>query len=289
MESKILSVTNQNGKTVYNPTVPFDYEGKKYIGVRVDSLDSDLDSQTFFAYERDKDTNLWEIDYSLGFLPLQDPAYVEINGEMFILGVRVQQEENGIKWKQDIYRGDSIKNLENFTSGPIGIKDIRLVNLEDRIGIFTRPQGKIGGKGKIGYLEVGNIDELRTFTEDDWYNAKIIEGLFGDNLWGGVNQAIKLPGGEVGVIGHIAHKTINEENKLEKHYYVMAFRFNPRKWLKTEFKIIAKRSDFPPSFSKRSPELDDIIFPAGIDDNTNNLYCGLSDFCIGQKKIKNPF
>lgn len=49
MESKILSVTNQNGKTVYNPTIPFEYEGKKYIGVRVDSLGSDLDSQTFFC------------------------------------------------------------------------------------------------------------------------------------------------------------------------------------------------------------------------------------------------
>lgn len=225
----------------------------------------------------------------MGSLPLQDPAYVEINGEIFILGVRVQQEENGTKWKQDIYRGDSIENLENFTSGPIGLKDIRLVNLEDRIGVFTRPQGKIGGKGKIGYLEVGNIDELRTFTEDDWYNnAKIIEGLFDDNLWGGVNQAIKLPGGEVGVIGHIAHQTTNGKDELEKHYYVMAFRFNPRKWLKSEFKIIAKRSDFPPSFSKRSPELNDIIFPAGID-KLGYLYCGLSDFCIGQKKIKNPF
>ncbi len=91
------------------------------------------------------------------------------------------------------------------------------------------------------------------------------------------------------MIGHIAYQTTNGKGELEKHYYVMAFRFNPRKWLKSEFKIIAKRSDFPPSFSKRSPELDDINFPAGIDDNTNNLYCGLSDFCIGQKKIKNPF
>jgi hypothetical protein len=286
MEAKILSVISQNEKIVYNPTVPFESEGKIYIGVRVESLNSELDSQTFFAYKQD--TNLWRIDYSLGSFPLQDPAYVEINGEIFILGVRVWQEGSEMKWKQDIYRGNSIKNLKYFTSGPIGMKDIRLVNLEDRVGVFTRPRGNIGGKGKIGYLEVENIDELKDFTEDDWYNAKIIEGLFDDNCWGGVNQAIKLPGGEIGVIGHIAHQTFNEKNELEKHYYGMAFRFNPQTRLQSKFKIIARRNDFPSSFSKRSPELDDIIFPVGID-NANNLYCGLSDFCIGQKKIKNPF
>ena len=289
MTSTILSFNDKTDKTIYNPTIPFVHEGRIYMGVRMESLKSELDSQTLFAYERNKDTNLWVIDYTLGSLPLQDPAYVEINGEIFISGMIVQQWENGIKWKQDIYRGDSIKNLEHFTSGPIGMKDIRLVKLKDRIGVFTRPQGKIGGKGKIGYLEIGTVDELKTFTEDDWYNnTKIIEGLFDDNHWGGVNQAIKISGGEVGVIGHIAHQTINVQNKVEKHYYGMAFRFNPRKWIISEFKIIAKRSDFPPSRSKRSPELDDVIFPAGIDDS-HNLYCGLSDFCIGKGKITTPF
>jgi hypothetical protein len=288
MESKILSFIKQDEKIVYNPTVPFEFGGKKYIGVRVESLGSESDSRILFAYEQDKNTNLWAIDYSLGSLPLQDSAYVKINGKTFILGVRVLQNENGIKYKQDIYKGDSIKNLKYFTSGPIGMKDIRLVDLEDRIGVFTRPKGKIGGKGKIGYLEVGSVDELEDFTEEDWYNAKIIEGLFDDGFWGGVNQAIKLPGGDIGVIGHIAHQTINEKSELEKHYFGMAFRFNPKTYKSSEFKIIAKRSDFPPAFSKRSPELNDIVFPAGID-NLNNLYCGLSDFCVGKKKIQNPF
>lgn len=288
MKSKILSFTNKNSKTVYNPTVPFEFEGKKYMGVRMESLESELDSQTLFAYERDKDTNLWEIDYSLGHLPLQDPAYVEINEEIFILGVIVQQEEDGIKWKQDIYRGKSIRELEYFTSGPIGMKDIRLVNLEDRIGVFTRPQGKVGGKGKIGYLEIGNINELKNLTESDWYNAKIIESLFDDNHWGGINQAIKLPDGEIGVIGHIAHETTNEKSELEKHYYGMAFRFNPKTNQYSNFKIVAKRDDFPSSTSKRSPELNNAIFPAGIDD-ANIFYCSLSDFCVGQKEIENPF
>ena len=44
MESRILSFVNKSGKTVYNPTVPFKHEGRRYIGVRVESLDSELDS-----------------------------------------------------------------------------------------------------------------------------------------------------------------------------------------------------------------------------------------------------
>lgn len=288
MRERILSFTNLAGKTTYNPTVPFEFRRRTYIGVRVESLDSELDSRTFFAYERDKNASQWEIDYSLDSLPLQDPTYVEINGETFLLGVRVWEEGGGIQWKQDIYRGDSIQDLEYFTSGPVGMKDIRLVDLKGRIGVFTRPRGRIGGKGKIGYLEIGAVDELTTFTEEDWYDAKIIEGLFDDAHWGGVNHAIRLPGGEIGAIGNIAHQTTNGRNELEKHYYGMSFRFNPGARTPSGFGIIAKREDFPSSPSKRSPELDDIVFPAGID-NEDNLYCGLSDFCIGKRKIKNPF
>ncbi len=289
MKASILNFANKNGKTVYNPTVPFEFNGKNYMGVRMESLESELDSQTSFAYEKDKKSNLWVVDNSIKSLPLQDPTHVEINGETFILGVKVWQVGRDMRWRQEIYRGDSIKDLEYFTSGPEGMKDIRFVDLDYGIGVFTRPQGKIGGRGKIGYLEVGSIDELKTFAEDDWYNgAKIIEDLFDDNLWGGVNQAIKLSGGEIGVIGHIAHQTINGEIKLEKHYYGMAFRFNPKTRTHSGLKIIDKREGFPHSPSKRTPKLDDIIFPAGID-NKNNLYCGLSDFCIGKKKIGNPF
>jgi len=280
----ILSFTNQNGKTAYNPTIPFEFNGKKYMGIRAESLESELDSQTLFAYEKDCEKDLWEIDYSLDSLPLQDPAYAKIKGEIFILGVKVNKEKDGMRWKQEIYRGDSIRNLEYFTSGPKGIKDIRLVDLKDRVGVFTRPNGK------IAYLEVGNIEELGELSESDWYNCpKIIMGLFEENLWGGVNQAIKISPREIGIIGHIASQSINGGNKLQKYYYGMSFKFNPKKLIKRDFKIIAKRNDFPPSHAKRSPELDDVIFPAGIEEKTNNFYCGLSDFCIGKKEIKDVF
>lgn len=285
MKSKIIPILNTRGKNAYNPTILFEDSGRTYMGVRVDSLDSELDSRTFFAYKLKN--NEWEIDNTLPSLPLQDPAYVKVNGEIFILGVRVQNTEKGIIWNQDIYRGNSIRNLEYFASSPVGMKDIRLVDLEDRIGVFTRPQGKIGGQGKIGYLEISRIDELKRFTENDWYCANIIDGLFDDDSWGGANQALKLPDGKIGVIGHKAHQT-RLGGKLRKHYYAVSFRYDPKINVQSQFRVIAKRNDFPDSSSKRSPELDDVVFPGGVDEDFN-LYCGLSDFCIGIKKIENPF
>jgi len=285
MKSKILKIRNVNGKTAYNPTTPFKDEEAIYMGVRVESLDSELDTKTHFAHKLRDDS--WEINDSLSPLPLQDPVYMKIDDELYIAGVKVQDTTNGVLWNQEFYRGDSIKNLEHFASGPEGMKDIRLVDLGDRIGVFTRPQGKIGGLGKIGYLEVGNTNELQKLSEADWYNVPLINGLFEDGTWGGVNQALRLHDGTIGVIGHKAYKT-ESEAVLQKHYSAISFIFNPVTKIVSAFGKIAERKDFPKSPSKRSPELSDIIFPAGIDKKFN-LYCGLSDYCIGIKKIKNPF
>jgi len=272
-------------KTTYNPTIPFKDKGTTYMGVRVESLESELDSRTYFAHNlRD---GSWEINDSLPSFPLQDPAYMKIGNELYIAGVKVQNTTNGVLWNQEFYRGDSIKNLEHFFSGPQGMKDIRLVDLKDRIGVFTRPRGKIGGLGKIGYLEIGRIDELQKLSETDWYSAQLIDGLFEDSTWGGVNQALKLPDETIGVIGHKAHKT-EYNSVLKKYYYAISFIFNPVTKIVLDCRIIAKRKDFPNSPSKRTPELSDIIFPAGIDEKYI-LYCGLSDYCIGVKKIENPF
>lgn len=280
-DSRILQVINLNGKTAYNPTVPIQHKGKKYLGIRVESFNSETDTKVLFAEEKE---NKLKIDYSIKSLKLQDPSYVKIKKYTLILGVNVWKQNEKIEWKQDIYIGDDIENLEYFCCGPVSMKDIRLVDLKDRIGVFTRPQGVIGGKGKIGYFEIGTIDELKKMPEQDWYKAQLIENLFSKEEWGGVNQAIRISNNEINIIGHIAHQSINEKNELTKHYNAMNFKFNLITKEFTNFKIIAKRNVFPASLSKRSPELNDIIFPAGID-NSNNLYCGISDYCIGKIKI----
>jgi hypothetical protein len=289
MNSQILKFVNNNGKTIYNPTAPFIFEGKKYMGVRVESLDSELDSEIFFAYEKNKKTAEWEIDYSIKSLNLQDPSYVKLDDFVVLSGIEVFEQEKGLSWKQRFYKGESIRNLEFLASGPNYMKDIRLVQLDNKIGVFTRPQGGGWGCGKIGYLEIDDVDDLKNFSDDDWYSARIIDGLFTDDSWGGVNQAIKISKDKIKVLGHVANKTLNSNNELEKHYFGMSFIFNPSTFVASEYEIIAKRDDFPLSPAKRSPELNNVVFIAGVyaDDilSTQELYAGLSDFCIGSKKF----
>lgn len=286
MDSNILSFRNIGDKTVYNPTIPFAHNNKEYIGVRTESFDGELDSKICFAY---KNQDHWIIDYALPSFQLQDPALTIVKENILLSGVHVEKNQDGsLKWRTDFYLGPDISKLKKIASGPWSMKDIRVVEMDGYVGVFTRPMNKEYGKGKIGFLKVKNIEELKDFSEDQWYKAVIIKDIFDQNQWGGVNQAIRLPESKsIGVIGHVAHKTINEKGKLQKHYRAMSFIFNPETLNHSEMKIIATRNDFPKTISKRSPELDDVIFPAGID-ALGYLYCGLSDCCIGRIKIKNP-
>jgi hypothetical protein len=72
----------------------------------------------------------------------------------------------------------------------------------------------------------------------------------------------------------------------------MCFKFNVSTRECSGYRIIAKRSEFPPSLSRKSPELDDVLFPAGISNPAGmhtDLYAGLSDYCCGKLRIPNPF
>lgn len=287
MGSKILSFKNIGNKIAYNPTIPFLYNGKEYIGVRTESFGSELDSEICFAY---KNLDNWIIDNTLPSFQLQDPALTSIGENMLLSGIHVEKNHDGaLEWRTDFYLGPDISRLKKIASGPWDMKDIRMVEIDGGIGVFTRPMNKKYEKGKIGFLKINNIEELKHFSEVQWYKADIIKGLFDENHWGGVNQAIRFPQDKtIGVIGHIGHQTINGDGIIQKHYYAMSFVFNPETLNHSEMKIIATRNDFPKSLSKKSPELDDVIFPAGID-ASGNLYCGISDYCVGIINIKNPF
>jgi hypothetical protein len=132
MVSKLLNFVNAGVNTVYNPTVPFWFNGDIWIGARAELLGEELSSKVVFA-KKSKDS--YVIDDSVASLDLQDPSYVEVGGRKFLLGVRVW-EDCGVKWRQDIYEGDSIRDLEYFASGPVGMKDVRLVDLVRLIGMM---------------------------------------------------------------------------------------------------------------------------------------------------------
>jgi hypothetical protein len=137
-------------------------------------------------------------------------------------------------------------------------------------------------------MKIKDIDELKNLSDEQWYKADILEGLFDKNHWGGVNQAIRLQNNYIGVIGHVSHQSTDKKGELKKYYLAMSFIFDPNTLKHSKMEIIAERDEFPESKAKRS-ELEKVVFPGGIDIDSGDLYCGLSDSCIGRKKIKNPF
>ena len=141
--------------------------------------------------------------------------------------------------KTVFYKGDNIRSLKKFVSGPIGMKDIRLLELSDQsIGLFTRPQGEKGGRGKIGYTTIHSLDELTAEVIDD---APLIQPHFLDEEWGGVNEAFINEQGQIMVLGHIA----SFDSMGDRHYYPITCEYKQSSNKLIDMKIIATRSDFP--------------------------------------------
>ena len=267
-------------KDVYNPSVPFDYDGKRYIFGRIESRNSEKDS--IVAPFVETGPNVWTQLEDAQELSVQDPCIAEINGQYVVSGIEKD-------WDTGIYRtvffvGNTPFELKHLMTGPSLMKGIRLVELEDgTIGIFTRPQGgAIYGSGKIGFITINSLEEL---TEEILDNAPLIVDQFGSIAWGGVNQGRLLKNGRIGVIGHKARFT-NEG----RQYEAIAFELDPVTGECSEFQVIAQRADFPVAPSKRS-DLVDVIYPAGIfrEGDRTMLIAGLSDTSVGITEIPWPF
>ncbi|NOZ62696.1 MAG: DUF1861 family protein [Calditrichaeota bacterium] len=273
------------GKDVYNPTAPFEDRGKIYLAARVESRDSETDSQVMFFLEQN---GIWKRDPETPVFALQDPFVSKIQGELVFGGVKFPVENNS--WRTEFYRGKDLLHLKKITEGPLAMKDIRLVELADgRVGVFTRPMGEIGGRGKIGFMILNSPDELAIA---DLWDAEILEGQFSEEQWGGVNAAYFLSHEKIGVLGHFAYFSTLPNGEQIKHYHAIAFIFDYQRWEWTPFQIIARRRDFSACDAKRSPELDDVVLPGGIQflgDGMAELYAGLSDVACGKLELKDPF
>lgn len=271
------------GYDVYNPSIPFEYDGKSYIVGRVEKRDSEESEAVFFE---ESGENEYVVSKHIKRYNLQDPFVCYICGEWILGGTeicRIPNESEKICWRTTFYHGKDINNLELLTRGPIGMKDIRMIELDDNsIGVFTRPQGEIGGRGKIGFFK---IDSLKELTNDRIEKAVILD-QFIDEEWGGVNQAIILENGHIGVIGHIAKYS----DDGARHYYSMAFTLNPMDGSYTPMKIIAVRTNFLKGAAKRE-DLKDVLFSAGIVTKNGKtfLYTGVSDAEVQMIEIDYPF
>lgn len=279
-----LKFAGTDGKDVYNITAPFMDRGELIIAGRVEGRYTELSQVMFFRLEGD----VWTRHPDYPVYEMQDPFFTRIGGQLVLGGVRVisdpKHPENIVAWVTELYRGDSIAELEQFLMGPYSMKDLRLIELASgEIGILTRPQGLIGGRGRIGFYKVRSLDEI---TVRDIAHAPLFEDMFGDDEWGGANEPHLLADGRVGVLGHVAYF-----DSEARHYYAMAFAFDPDTLERTPIKIIAARDDFPEGDSKR-PDLANVIFSGGLirkGDGKADLYVGASDAEAYWIEIPDPF
>jgi len=282
---KKLVFSGVGSRDVYNICAPFMDQGEPVIAGRVEARDKES-SEVMFFVERQGE---WVPRNGAPVFALQDPFFTFVGGELVFGGVEVYFDDEDpdyvTSWRTVFYRGSSINGLESFAKGPLTMKDIRLIELENgRIGVFTRPMMVEGARALIGYVEIATLDEL---TEERISGARLLRGQFLPEEWGGANEAHLLRGGLVGVLGHIAWM---EEHNI-RHYYPMVFAFNPAEHRSTPIKLIASRSMFPDGPAKRT-DLEDVIFSGGLirhSDGTASLYTGVSDAEAHMIVIPDPF
>lgn len=275
---------DREGKDVYNITAPFEWEGKTLLAGRVEDRDSEHSEVIFFEQKGES----WVPVEEAPVLQLQDPFVTKVDDLLVVGGVEIfPDEENpgALCWRTIFYRGASIKELKRFAKGPDKMKDIRLLQLADkRILAAVRPQGAVGGRGKIGFTIINTLEEL---TEETINKADILKGQFIDEEWGGCNEMHLLENGKVGILSHIACF----DEKGGRHYYSTCFVYDVETKDYTPMKMISARKDFAPGASKR-PDLEDVIFSGGLirtHDGKAQLFCGVGDAEAHMRVIEDPF
>ncbi|MFG6114874.1 DUF1861 family protein [Halobacillus sp. MO56] len=279
-----LHFTGVGDKDVYNITAPFENNGVSIIAGRVEARDTEHSEVVFF---KEKDGK-WEPAEGMPSFELQDPFVTRIHGQLVFGGVEIfphLEKEDALMWRTVFYKGKDIEDLERFAIGPDGMKDVRLVELQGGgVGVFTRPQGERGGRGKIGFTSINNLDEL---DETLLTSAPLIKEHFLDEEWGGANEIHILANGRIAGLGHISQF----DQQGDRHYYPIIFLYEPDKNEFSDMEIIGVRDDFPAGDSKR-PDLKDVLFSGGLVRLKNNqaeLYVGVSDAEAHKAIIPDPF
>ncbi len=292
-ESAKLTFHGVDRFDVYNVSIPFEWQGKRLMYGRVERREEWARSWVRLFEETSKDN--WTLVPHNMIYTLEDPYISFIDNELVLGGTHVHRSGGRVStYFGYFFRGTDINDLYYFTSGPVKMKDIRIVQLADgRIGVFSRPRGpevreRYGSESMIGFTIVDSLEELTTETIA---NAPCIPGIFGDNEWGGVNQAYLLDSGKLGIIGHISYKVPDSEGQVLKVYLNMSFIFDPLRGEASDLQIIGSRTCYPEGPAK-IPSLVDCVFTAGIEmrkDGKADLYTGMGDCEAGRITIDYPF
>jgi hypothetical protein len=282
-KSSKLNLKHPFEKDVYNITAPFIIKGKTFIAGRLEQRDSEFSEIAFF----EKDMDVWNYIELPSKLELQDPFVTFIDNKLLLGGVKVEMDlqTNKLVYKTVLYQGDTIFDLKYIFEGPMYMKDIRFSQLKDgKILVLTRPQGEIGGRGTIGYFIINSLND---FSIEKVNNATLLSNQFVAEEWGGSNEIHLMEGNKVGVLAHIA-KFDDDGNR---HYYSSAFILDYITGEYSPMKIIAIKKLFDCENYKRV-DLKDVVFSGGLirnEDNTADLYCGVSDCEAHTIKISDPF
>lgn len=292
-ESSKLKFYGVDDFDVYNTSIPFQWQGKNYIFGRIERRNEWARSWVKLFENTGKDE--WSAVGGSMEYQLEDPYISIIHDHLVLGGTHVRYTQSRIDtFYGYFYKGKEINNMYYFTTGPDYMKDIRLVEMADkRIGVFSRPRGEdilaeYGSESLIGFTIIKDLDEL---TPDTIKNAKIIEGLFDKEEWGGCNQVYLLDSGLLGIIGHKSYKSVDKTGQLIQSYMNMSFVFDPVKHEAMDLKIIGTRNCYPDGPSK-TPVLVDCAFTSGIvplENGRVDLYSGIGDCEEGRITIDYPF
>lgn len=296
LDATLITFKGVEGKDVYNVSGPFSINNVEYIAGRVETRDKQDSLTMFFQKVAEHE---WQLIPDSPAFDLEDPFQTIIDGDIILGGVRIKKNESGTitSYQTIFYKGKTINALREFAVGPLGMKDIRLMQIVPPIGknpgniiVFTRPQGEYGGLGKIAVTFIETLDQL---TEEHILQARIIPELFTENEWGGVNDLYKLRNGMIGVLYHIAHR----DDAGNRHYRAAVFIYDPLSGRVYNNQVIATREQFPDSpikiiaDSKKPDDLKNVVFPSRlvIQESRAILYSGLSDTTTGILNCPNPF
>lgn len=288
-ESTLLTFEGVDGYDVYNPSLPFTVNGKRYLYGRVEKRDRWACSvvRLFSEEAPDRWVRVPDADSYL----LEDPFVASIGGQMVLGGTHVKRVFSRIlSYNGYFFRGAPLGELTYETCGPDGMKDIRLVELADgRIGVFSRPRRTFadGSEARIGFTVIPSLEELTPHLIE---SAPYVEGLLGVGEWGGVNQAYLLPDGRVGVIGHAAFLEDRDGMSLQV-YCNTSFVLDPATRLLSDYRVIGTAAAYPVTPAKL-PRLIDCVFTSGLvarPDGKADLYSGVRDAFCGRITIDDPF
>jgi len=276
---KFFGVSNK--LDVYNPSRIFEFNGKEYVFGRVEKRKDWANSKVMLFRKKDF---RWKRVRLFRSFKLEDPFITKIYNEFVFGGVFVKKSSGKIEFKTVFYKGKNFFSLKKFAEGPWGMKDIRLVGLEDgKVGVFTRPLGGKYGKGKIGFIVLDSLYDLSSETIN---KAKLVRFPFGKEEWGGINDVLLIKKDILGVIGHLAYSDKDEK----KFYYPISFKFNLKEKKISELKLLFKRDNLPFELPKNR-FLYNVTFPGGIflDKGKARLSIGVGDSKAYEVLIKNPF